>query len=80
VTSGDFAISFWLYFVCLGLLVPVVLNYLEISGRRIWLFVSPVLVLYGGYMLRLITVEVGQVSRWTSYVQSFDPALLDLLR
>jgi len=80
VISGDFAISFWLYFVCLGLLVPVVLNYLEISGRRIWLFVSPVLVLYGGYMLRLITVEVGQDSRWTSYTQSFDPALLDLLR
>jgi len=80
VMGGEFATKFWLYFVFTGLLVPVVLNYWEISGGRIWAFVSPLLVLYGGYMLRLVTVEVGQVSTWTSYTHSFDPSLLDLLR
>ena len=80
VMGGEFTTRFWLYFVLIGLLIPVVLNYWEISGRRIWAFVSPVLVLYGGYMLRLVTVEAGQVSTWTRYTQSFDPSLLDLLR
>lgn len=80
VMGGQFTTPFWLYFVCIGLLVPVVLNYREISGRRVWVFVSPLLVLYGGYMLRLVTVEVGQVSGWTSYTHSFDPSLLELLR
>ncbi|NNJ94854.1 MAG: polysulfide reductase NrfD [Halobacteria archaeon] len=80
VMGGEFTTRFWLYFVFIGLLIPVVLNYREISGRRTWAFLSPVLVLYGGYMLRLVTVEAGQVSTWTRYTQSFDPVLLDLLR
>ena len=80
VMGGEFTIRFWVYFVCIGLLIPVVLNYLEISGRRVWAFMSPVLVLYGGFMLRLVTVEAGQVSTWTRYAPSFDPSLLDLLR
>ncbi len=80
VMGGEFTIRFWLYFVCVGLLIPVVLNYWEISGRRVWALLSPLLVLYGGFMLRLITVEVGQASTWTSYTYSFDPSLLELLR
>lgn len=80
VMGGEFTMKFWLYFVAVGLLVPVVLNYWEISGRRIWSFVSPLLVLYGGYMLRHVTVELGQVSSWTGYARQFDPTLLELLR
>jgi len=80
VIGGEFTIQFWVYFVLVGLVAPVVLNYWVIRGRHVWMFLSPLLVLYGGYMLRLVTVEIGQVSRWTSYTQSFDPSLLDLLR
>ena len=80
VIGGEFTFQFWVYFVLIGLVAPVVLNYWVIRGRYVWMFLSPLLVLYGGYMLRLVTVEIGQVSRWTSYTQSFDPSLLDLLR
>jgi len=80
VMGGEFSLRFWLYFIFIGLLVPVVLNYQEILGRRVWAFLSPLLVLYGGFMLRLITVEVGQLSTWTSYTYSFDPSLLELLK
>ena len=41
---------------------------------------APILVLAGGYLLRHITVELGQVSTWTEYATQFDPNLLERLR
>lgn len=81
VLTGEFAIPFWFWFILPGLLVPMILEYWELKGRRrAWMLISPLLVLYGGYMLRHLTVELGQTSSYLSYVNAFDPALLDLLR
>ena len=37
---------------------------------------AALLVLYGGFMLRYLTVELGQLSSWTDYGIQFDPQLL----
>ena len=37
---------------------------------------AALLVLYGGFMLRYLTLEMGQISTWTDYAVQFDPQLL----
>ena len=76
VMGGTYTIPFWLWFVLPGLLIPLVLEIIELRGVRGFAMLAPVLVLYGGFMLRFLTVELGQLSTWTDYGIQFDPQLL----
>lgn len=80
IISGPYAITFWLLFFIPGILVPIVFEVLELRGkRRAWMALTPMLVLFGGYMLRDVMVKAGQVSGFGFYENQFDPALLSLL-
>ena len=76
ILGGDYTVPFWLWFVLPGLLVPVVLETFELRGICRFSLAASLLVLYGGFMLRYLTVELGQVSTWTDYAIQFDPQLL----
>ncbi len=76
VMGGAYTVPFWLWFVLPGLLIPFVLETFEQRGLRGFALVAPMLVLYGGFMLRYLTVELGQLSGWTDYGIQFDPQLL----
>jgi formate-dependent nitrite reductase membrane component NrfD len=79
VLGGRYTVVFWVFFVGLGLLIPVALEVLELKGMRIWFLVAPVLVLAGGYLLRQVTVEIGQVTTWHEYAEAYDARLLERL-
>lgn len=79
ILGGEFTVMFWLYFFALGLLAPLLLESLELRTGRALLFLGPLLVLFGGYMLRHVTVELGQVSTWTDYATQFNSDLLHRL-
>lgn len=76
VMGGEYTAPFWLWFVLPGLLIPIVLEMLELRGLCRFSLPAALLVLYGGFMLRYLTVELGQVSTWTDYAVQFDPQLL----
>jgi formate-dependent nitrite reductase membrane component NrfD len=78
--GGSYTGWFWVVFVALGLLVPLVLEYFEIRGsvRRIAML-APVLVLLGGYVLRVVTVDLGQETTWINYQSEFNTQLLERL-
>ncbi|TVS10946.1 MAG: polysulfide reductase [Wenzhouxiangella sp.] len=81
VFGGEYTRLFWLFFVIPGLLVPLAIEAFGLRGKRAsWMMISPVLVLYGAYMLRQLVVDIGQVSGYLDYVNTYNPALLDLLR
>lgn len=62
IVSGPYALPFWGVIVGLGLLVPMALQGLEL-GRRIPHTVVPaLLVLVGGFTLRWVMVNAGQLS------------------
>jgi protein NrfD len=65
--SGKFAITFWGVLIALGIVVPIVLQSLELRHRLPHTVVPAVLVLVGGFTLRWLMVNAGQVS---SIVQS----------
>ena len=76
VMGGAYTMPFWMWFVLPGLLIPFVLETFALRGIRGFALIAPLLVLYGGFMLRYLTVELGQLSSWTDYGIQFDPQLL----
>ncbi|MGB5177650.1 MAG: NrfD/PsrC family molybdoenzyme membrane anchor subunit [Gammaproteobacteria bacterium] len=79
--GGSYTALFWGVFVTLGLLLPLLLEYFELLGgvRRIAML-APVLVLLGGYTLRVIAVDLGQETTWINYPSEFNTQLLERLQ
>lgn len=62
--GGAYTAPFWIFVVFLGLLLPFILEVLELKKINIPHMIPPLLVLFGGIMLRFIIAYAGQVSRW----------------
>lgn len=69
--SGRFAVAFWGVLVVLGIVVPLLLQGLELGHRIPHTIVPAVLVLVGGYTLRWLMVNAGQVSEVVSTASRF---------
>ncbi len=62
--GGPYTTSFWIFVVGLGLVVPALLELLELLKTKIPAAIPALLVLFGGLLLRFIVVDAGQASRW----------------
>lgn len=63
--SGEYAPSFWIFVVGLGLIIPLFIQSLAVSHKIRHTPVAPVLVIFGGLMLRFVIVNAGMLSHWT---------------
>ena len=81
IMGGPYTLVFWVLFVGIGLVIPLLLELLEIRGfaRRVAV-IAPVLVLIGGYALRQVVLDIGQESTWTRYPTQYNSELLDRLQ
>ncbi|MBI9033874.1 MAG: polysulfide reductase NrfD [Bacteroidales bacterium] len=62
--GGQFTLPFWIFVVGLGLIIPGILEVLELRGKHIPVFIPAVLILLGGLAFRFIMVEAGQITRY----------------
>lgn len=62
--GGPYTAPFWGFVVLLGMIVPAILEGLELKGYKIPVVIPVVLVLFGSVMLRFIIAYAGQASRW----------------
>lgn len=62
--GGPYTAPFWIFVVFFGLVLPFLLEVLEFRKIHIPFLLPPVLVLFGGVMLRFIIAFAGQESRW----------------
>ncbi|WP_372772977.1 NrfD/PsrC family molybdoenzyme membrane anchor subunit [Mangrovibacterium sp.] len=62
--GGPYTAPFWIFVVVLGMLVPAVLEIMELRHKKIPVFLPVALVLFGSLMLRFIIAYAGQFSRW----------------
>ena len=62
--GGQYTMTFWIFVVFLGLVIPGALDLMELRGYHIPAMVPGVLVLFGSLMFRFVFVFAGQVSRW----------------
>ena len=80
VMGGSYTFSFWVLFVGIGLLIPLLLEILELLGiNKSLAMLAPVLVLVGGYALRQVVLDAGQESTWTNYATQYNAELLQRL-
>jgi formate-dependent nitrite reductase membrane component NrfD len=80
ITGGPYTMVFWVLFVGIGLVIPLLLEMLEMRGLlRSVALLAPVLVLIGGYALRQVMIDVGQESTWTSYPSQYSAEMLERL-
>jgi formate-dependent nitrite reductase membrane component NrfD len=62
--GGDYTAAFWVLVVGLGLILPLLIEILELRGFHVPVIIPSLLVLFGGLILRFIVVDAGQTSRW----------------
>jgi protein NrfD len=62
--GGPYTMSFWIFVVIIGMILPAVLEIMELRKFHVPSFLPALLVLFGSLMLRFIFVYAGQVSRW----------------
>jgi len=63
--GGPYTASFWIFVVILGMLIPAILEILELRGAKIPALIPAFLVLLGSLMFRFIFTYAGQFSSWT---------------
>ncbi len=62
--GGEFTVPFFVFVIALGLLLPALLEILELIGYKMPIIIPAVLVLLGGLIFRFIMVEAGQITRY----------------
>lgn len=62
--GGPYTAPFWIFVVAIGMVLPAILEFLEIRKFHIPTVIPVVLVLFGSLMLRFIIAYAGQISRW----------------
>lgn len=62
--GGEFTLMFFGFVVILGLIVPGILEALEIKGYKVPLAIPSILILIGGLIFRFVMVEAGQLTRY----------------
>ena len=64
ILNGPFAPIFLVFVVCLGIVIPLFVQSLAVSHRIRHTPVAPIMVIAGGFILRLVIVYAGQASHW----------------
>ena len=62
--GGEFTVSFWVFVILLGLILPATLEIMELRGYKVPVAIPALLIIFGGLMFRLIMVEAGQITRY----------------
>ncbi len=62
--GGEFTNWFWILVVGIGLILPALLEILEINGYHVPVAIPAILIIIGGIAFRFIMVEAGQITRF----------------
>ena len=62
--GGEFTVVFWVNVVIIGLIIPAVLETMELFKIHIPVIIPFTLIIWGGFLFRFIMVEAGQVTRF----------------
>ncbi len=64
LVGGEFTLMFFGFVVILGLIVPGIMEGIELMGHKVPSYVPALLVLIGGFIFRIVMVEAGQITRY----------------
>ncbi len=64
LVAGDFTVMFFGFVVILGLIVPLIIEVIELMGFKVPVSIPAILILIGGLVFRFVMVEAGQLTRF----------------
>ena len=64
LVGGEFTLMFFGFVVILGLIIPGILEFIELFGYKVPVMVPALLVILGGLVFRFVMVEAGQITRY----------------
>ncbi len=64
LVRGDFTLMFFGFVVILGLIIPGILELIELLGFKVPVVVPALLVILGGLIFRFVMIEAGQLTRF----------------
>lgn len=62
--GGEFTVPFFGFVIILGLIIPGLLELIEVRGYKIPVAIPALLVIIGGLIFRFVMVEAGQITRF----------------
>jgi len=62
--GGPYTLPFWVFVVFLGMVLPAFLEFWELKGNHVPVYIPAVMIIFGNVMLRFIIVYAGQASRY----------------
>lgn len=62
--GGSYTLPFWIFVVFIGLVLPGLLEILQLRGQHIPVYIPTLCILLGNIMLRFLIVYAGQASRY----------------
>ena len=62
--GGEFTLMFFGFVIILGLIVPAILELIELVGYKVPVAVPAILILIGGLVFRFVMVDAGQITRY----------------
>lgn len=62
--GGPYTTTFWIFAILMGMIIPGILEIMELTRIHIPVIVPAALVIFGSFVLRFIIVYAGQMSRW----------------
>ena len=66
--NGPYAAAFWVFVIGIGIVIPLIIQLFAVNHKVQHTPVAPVLVLFGGLILRFVIVAAGQYSHWSTAV------------
>lgn len=64
LVGGEFTVMFFGFVVILGLIVPAILEIIDLNNFKVPVIIPAILVLIGGLVFRFVMVEAGQLTRY----------------
>lgn len=62
--GGEFTIVFWVFVVGIGLIIPLLLEFMKMRGYKLPVGIPAFLILLGGLIFRFVMVDAGQLTRY----------------
>lgn len=62
--GGEFTVPFFGFVLILGLIIPGIMEFMELKGYKLPTLIPALLVLLGGLIFRFVMVEAGQITRY----------------
>lgn len=66
ILGGEYTVMFWVFVVLIGIVIPLIIQLNAVNDKIQHTPIAPLLVIFGGLMLRFLMVSIGQHSHWVN--------------